>query len=99
CGGSCGSCEDGSVCSESGGCLCVPDCDREICGSDDCPGDGACGRCDPGRTCSGDGERCECIPDCAGKTCGDDGCGGACPPGCAGDAATLRCNTREGVCV
>ena len=78
CGGSCGTCPDGKVCSPDGkNCAdCTPDCTGKICGPDGCGG--SCGTCKDGNTCFSDGTYCGCLPDCDGKTCGLNGCGGLC---------------------
>jgi len=74
----CGCAVEGSGCAH---CVCNPDCDGRVCGSDGCGG-----QCPPGctayETCTADGACVACAPDCAGRVCGSDGCGGQCPPGC-----------------
>ena len=76
CGGLCGACDLGAVCTSSGAC-CAPDCEGKTCGGDGCGG--SCGACDPGQVC---GPMFECVDPCGagceGKDCGDDGCGGSC---------------------
>ncbi|MBT9555876.1 MAG: hypothetical protein IV100_07605 [Myxococcales bacterium] len=57
CGGSCGFCAEGSVCSEDGQCICIPACDGRACGDDGCGG--TCGTCDGSDTCNEDGL---CVP-------------------------------------
>jgi hypothetical protein len=52
CGGSCGECEDGAICS-GGACSCLPDCTDKECGNDGCGG--SCGVCDDGNACTLDG--------------------------------------------
>jgi len=91
CGGSCGDCAEGEMCTGEGLCVCVPDCDGKQCGGDGC--DGACGDCPAQYVCTGDGI-CVCVPDCAEKTCGDDGCGGDC-----GDCPINHVCTEEFICV
>ena len=78
CGGSCGTCPDGKVCSPDGKkCAdCTRDCTGKICGPDGCGG--SCGTCKDGNTCFSDGTYCGCLPDCDGKVCGLNGCGGLC---------------------
>lgn len=49
CGGSCGTCPQGSVCSDQGSCVCVPQCQGKECGGDGCGGE--CGQCSPGTKC------------------------------------------------
>jgi formylglycine-generating enzyme required for sulfatase activity len=80
CGGSCGTCQNGSVCS-GGLCVCTPQDHRVCSGSavywadscgvvgakvEDCPYGCQVGTCLP------------CVPACTGKCCGIDGCGGTC---------------------
>ena len=74
CGGSCGECPDGGMCSLGGKCNCSPDCTDLECGDDGCGG--SCGYCIEPAVCT-EGT-CVCTPDCTGKICGDDGCGGSC---------------------
>ena len=79
CGGSCGNCEQGEVCSD-GQCVdsgaCTSTCGSEgcecgvVCGT-------SCGSCPEGNSCN-DGCHCQCMPQCSGKECGDDGCGESC---------------------
>lgn len=94
CGGSCGSCGAGAVCSAEGVCqaACVPDCVDKDCGPDGCGG--LCGQCDDGQAC----EVGLCVsgpePDCDGKECGPDGLGGVCGQCDAGS----ECNA-EGLCI
>ncbi|MBM4370871.1 MAG: hypothetical protein FJ098_04410 [Deltaproteobacteria bacterium] len=96
CGGSCGECKGGEVCSADGTCVpegtCLPDCEGRACGSDGC--DGSCGECGDGETCD-DGACVEaaCVPDCTGRECGDDGCGGDCGLCDGGEC------TQDGACV
>jgi len=97
CGGSCGTCPEGSTCDFAGAC-CAPSCllpggETRQCGGDGCGG--SCGTCGLGEVCSGDGS-CEspCANACDGRECGPDGCGGlcgTCDPG-------LTC-TDAGACV
>ena len=77
CGGSCGSCEDGTFCVE-GQCAsdCTPSCDSVQCGDDGCGG--SCGSCNDGESCDNGLCAATCTPNCAEKDCGDDGCGGSC---------------------
>ena len=54
CGGSCGQCEVGTKCGDSGSCdPCTSTCDERICGPDGCGG--SCGDCDDGFLCTSDG--------------------------------------------
>jgi hypothetical protein len=66
CGGSCGSCPDGTVCSSAGRCLCEPACDGRECGDDGCGG--SCGACGDGFVCGPDG-RCTCPGTACGAAC------------------------------
>ena len=72
CGGSCGECAEGDICTAAGTC-CAPACTGLACGIDGCGG--TCGVCDEGGLCQ-DGVCC--YPACDGKECGDDACGGSC---------------------
>ena len=70
CGGSCGDCEDGSLCNAEGLCkpvACVPSCGDSECGADGCGG--LCGDCADGFECD---ETAQCV-----AVCGD----GECQPG------------------
>ncbi|MBM4354900.1 MAG: hypothetical protein FJ109_14120, partial [Deltaproteobacteria bacterium] len=99
-GGSCGACEEGSVCQE-GACIeqasppCVPDCGGKECGDDGC--EGVCGECDAGFVCKSgfceDGGELPCDPDCEEKECGPDECGATC--GECGEGLTCQ----DGICV
>ncbi len=91
CGGSCGECSPGHVCTDEGACeACEADCTSRECGDDGCGG--SCGECSPGLACT-DAGACEaCEPDCTSRECGDDGCGGSCGT-CASDETC-----REGQC-
>ncbi len=96
CGGTCGACAEGEICTDAGLCVeegsCIPDCTDQECGDDGC--DGSCGACGDGETC--DGGLCveeACVPTCDGKTCGDDGCGGVC-----GECGDQRYCTLDGFC-
>jgi hypothetical protein len=98
CGGACGVCGSGTVCSlgmciEGGGC--TPSCGGAVCGSDGCGG--VCGVCGAGQSCvAGTCQTtgAQCVPSCAGKVCGDDGCGGPCGVPCG---SGLTCTA--GACV
>lgn len=94
CGGSCGGCASGRMCSADY--LCVPDpgaCDHtcaslglvcgEHCGED-------CGACaGPQEVC--EQGACVCAPDCPVEACeADDGCGGICPA-CPSDVSCEGC--------
>jgi hypothetical protein len=61
CGGTCGSCQQGYVCSADGTCKpgCAPQCGGKTCGPDGCGG--SCGSCDRGYKCGGAGT-CEIDP-------------------------------------
>ncbi|WP_163998713.1 hypothetical protein [Pyxidicoccus caerfyrddinensis] len=76
CGGTCGSCSGGSVCTSTGQCMatCTPSCTGKTCGDDGCGG--SCGTCGSGQACQSG--RCVCVPRCDGRQCGLDGCGGTC---------------------
>ena len=99
CGGVCGTCEQGDICSALGTCqaACAPQCAGKDCGSDGCGG--TCGNCAAGLFCN-DGGTCqaECAPSCAGKECGDDGCGGSCGV-CGQEAACNASGQCELICV
>lgn len=75
CGGSCGSCNPGTLCVSDACEPCEPICDGVQCGSDGCGG--SCGDCSGSDACVG-GTCVSCQSDCADKTCGPDGCGGVC---------------------
>ena len=85
CGGSCGGCVPGEVCSPLHQCQpCVPSCADAQCGDDGCGG--ACGECALPTSCGAAG-LCDgpCVPQCgelpgaSGPVeCGDDQCGGTC---------------------
>lgn len=95
CGGQCGSCASGQMCS-SGTCVsgmstCTPQCSGRVCGPDSCGG--SCGDCTGGSTCNAMSGRC-CARQCAGRACGPDGCGGSCGS-CPGGTT---CNTASGAC-
>jgi hypothetical protein len=92
CGGSCGDCDEGEVCTKDRICTCVPDCEGKVCGSDGCGG--TCAMCKPGQECSEDGTECTCVPQCEDRECGPDGCGGM----CSACEDGLTCNTRMGSC-
>ncbi|MFT3837960.1 MAG: hypothetical protein QM723_13310 [Myxococcaceae bacterium] len=94
CGGSCGSCPQGTACDASQTCaVCTPDCTGKVCGTDGCGG--TCGACSGAQTCNGRGQcvTSSCTPDCTGKVCGTDGCGGTCGTCSMGNAcdATGQC--------
>ena len=79
CGGTCGICEDGSVCvwGECKKGTCEAECEGKECGGDGCGG--LCGSCNDGFYCSkGACQEGECQPNCLGKECGDNGCGELC---------------------
>lgn len=97
CGGTCGTCAEGSSCTAEGQCVavCQPNCANKACGGDGCGG--SCGACAEGMSCN-DAGQCvvpppSCAPNCTGKACGEDGCGGICGTCAATDACT------DGVCV
>ncbi len=93
CGGTCGSCDAGTMCS-GGTCACVPQCTGRGCGPDGCGG--TCGTCASG-TCNTTTGMCEgCTPVCTGKLCGPNGCGQSCGQ-CMG--ANVVCDLPTGQCV
>jgi FlaG/FlaF family flagellin (archaellin) len=91
CGATCGECNAGFMCDESGQCVCAPSCDGKLCGDDGC-GD-TCGTCLEGTTCD-DAGHCTCVPDCAEQACGSDGCGGSC-----GECTDVQICSGAGSCV
>ena len=86
CGGSCGGCVSGEVCSAAGQCVnrneCVPQCNGRTCGDNGCGG--RCGFCGAGLGCrDGNCTTAACTPNCLlangqPKPCGSDSCGSAC---------------------
>ena len=101
CGGSCGECGSGTICT-NGNCAdeeCTPSCEGVECGPDGCGGQ--CGSCEEGEEARW--SVCisvACVPDCTGLACGDDGCGGSCGEcetgySCEGGECLLA-NTCEG---
>jgi len=81
CGGTCGSCSNGTICDAANGiCFspCVPQCNGKNCGSDNCGG--SCGNCSDSTVCDSHKGKCVdvCVPKCSSKNCGEDGCGGSC---------------------
>jgi hypothetical protein len=65
CGGVCGDCAEGEVCTPGGRCLvdpCVPACDGRECGSDGCGG--MCGACENGELCVEEDGQCRVFPKC-----------------------------------
>ena len=95
CGGSCGRCDGGEVCDDTGACvaICTPDCLGKVCGSNGCGG--SCGACGPGSRCDGFGQcAVDCVPACDGRSCGDDGCGGS----CGNCGAGTHCLFADGRC-
>jgi len=103
CGGSCGSCEDGTQCTDylssdqlgtlpAGQCVCLAYCLDKDCGDDGCGG--SCGSCDEsGTQCDLDTGKCVCFPSCAGKQCGVDGCGKSC-----GQCLDAQTCSEDGLC-
>ena len=75
CGGSCGECAEGEVCSDESMC-CSPNCEGKSCGESDGCG-GTCTACPEGEICRDDTNVC-CKPCCEGKECGGNCCGGNC---------------------
>jgi hypothetical protein len=73
-------------------CVCVPNCDDKVCGSDGCP-TGTCGSCAANEKCAGG--TCVCVPNCSGKVCGTDGCNGSCGS-CA--AVDETCSSGQCIC-
>ena len=75
---------------------CVPLCDGNFCGDDQCGG--TCGSCADGETCNLSDNRCyisDCQPQCSTRECGEDGCGGSCGKCqgglyCLGDSITTE---------
>ncbi|MFN7131869.1 MAG: hypothetical protein ACK4N5_07295, partial [Myxococcales bacterium] len=92
CGGSCGDCPVGRVCSDGLCVQCQPSCQGKVCGPDGCGG--TCGSCGQGTSCQ-NGQCAQCTPNCQGKSCGDDGCGGSCgscgPAGTCDSGACVEC--------
>ncbi|MCB9732853.1 MAG: hypothetical protein H6745_09605 [Deltaproteobacteria bacterium] len=91
CGGSCGECHDGEVCTAQRVCACAPTvltgcCGDALCALDSCGGVGAPVEACPWG-CAG-GACLPCPASCEGVECGDDGCGGSCGA-CAGDDVCL----------
>jgi len=76
CGGDCGACPEGEVCTPTGVC-CIPSCEDKICGDDGCGGD--CGACLPEEIC----EAGACVPG---------GCQGIPWEGCCQAGALLYCD-------
>ncbi len=74
CGGSCGVCGKGEVCTGEGKC-CAPSCAGKTCGDDGCGG--SCGKCDEALRCDGsvcvEGVPAGCVPSDA-PGCGGCGC-------------------------
>jgi hypothetical protein len=65
CGGQCGECADGEVCTAGGRCQaenCVPDCGGRECGTDDCGG--TCGSCEGDELCVEETGQCGSFPVC-----------------------------------
>lgn len=107
CGGSCGACPPGELCSAiTQACepeACVPNCAGKACGDDGCGGN--CGDCAPNEQC--EANQCvpgTCVPVCEGKICGPDGCGGACGTcptgqicGSSGQCSTVCVASCEGL--
>lgn len=93
CGGTCGTCASGQMCSLNSQCACVPACAGKQCGPDGCGG--TCGACPGGNSCTAAGT-CACVPTCTGRVCGSDGCGGTCGAGCP---TGQSCNNGLGQCV
>lgn len=89
CGGLCGQCGTGRVCS-GGLCVCNPEDHKACCGNDVCWFDGCGAEGDVTAECADGclGGKCiGCTPDCTDRECGDDGCGGEC-----GKCAASRCD-------
>lgn len=83
CGGVCGTCRDGSVCSMGQCVVCDPQCLGKMCGPDGCGGE--CGACSDGQVCEAFSYLCvdkpaNCTSACVANSfeCGPDGCGGQC---------------------
>ena len=102
CGGSCGSCGSGAVCS-AGLCIsgCQPSCDGRQCGDDGCGGQ--CGTCGAGESCQWTGQ---CVPDawfCDSSQYGDGtachcGCGAVDPNCAASDPVVFGCASGVSTC-
>jgi len=99
CGGSCGSCSSGEVCTDEGACVtCEADCTGRECGDDGCGG--SCGTCGADQICSSG--QCEETPDdCTGDDCSNDDCtGDDCNnDDCTGDDCTSPTPTGGCSCV
>ncbi len=92
CGGTCGECQPGSICTD-GICepLCLPDCKGKVCGEDGCGG--VCGLCAPNQVCQAGKcvvpPTCKTMLDCAlGCWTLGDACFGTCSQGA--DEATYK---------
>jgi formylglycine-generating enzyme required for sulfatase activity len=70
CGGSCGACDDGALCTDGQCVVCTPDCAGRDCGGDGCGG--SCGECGDDAACSYWGQ---CEVTCAGNCSCDVLCG------------------------
>jgi len=103
CGGTCGLCPDGTLCTDylrsdqlttqsPGQCVCLPTCIDRDCGDDGCGG--SCGVCEQDNTVCSDDGKCVCWPTCEGRECGVDGCDVPC--GFCDDGETC---TPEGQCL
>ncbi|GEM_PF-3106219 len=98
CGGVCGTCRDGSVCSQGQCVQCDPQCLGKMCGPDGCGG--TCGECPDAEVCEPFSYLCvskpaDCQPVCDlnGFECGPDGCGSTC-----GECVDELCDPETHVC-
>ena len=95
CGGVCGTCADGEVCTPAGTCFCQAQCDDRECGDDGCGG--SCGSCGLGFVCDGDegacvaggGISCSAYFVCVDLCEGDEECEGVCATARVEDVGTL----------
>ena len=92
CGGTCGTCPAGSICTDEDLCevVCQPQCNGKQCGPDGCGN--TCGSCGDNEQCNAQGQ-CTCVPNCWNKECGDDSCGGSC-----GKCGQFQTCTGSGKC-
>ncbi|MBM4388529.1 MAG: hypothetical protein FJ088_12360, partial [Deltaproteobacteria bacterium] len=65
CNGSCGTCQQGYACDNTGKCVCQPDCANKECGPNGC--NGTCGTCPAGKECDANG-KCQTV---VVNECGD----------------------------
>jgi hypothetical protein len=98
CGGSCGTCDEGGICTMQGECVCIPECADKQCGDDGCGG--LCGACPGGFECQVDTcIQLPCDADCEGEDCpqcpaGTECLDGACAvPECVPDCNGIECGS------